>query len=65
MPAYLVLLRVEIARFTLCGAWPRTKCLFGSGLRPRPIGLHFTATGSRRPSQTTFTGPCTNSSLLL
>jgi len=33
MPAYLVLLRVEIARFTRGGLCP-PRVLFGSGLRP-------------------------------
>jgi hypothetical protein len=34
MPAYLVLLRVEIARFTRDGAWPHLGWLPRSGLRP-------------------------------
>jgi hypothetical protein len=33
-PAYLVLLRAEIARFTRPGAWPRAGWLLASGFRP-------------------------------
>jgi hypothetical protein len=47
--AYLVLLRVEIARFTRCGAQPRIGWLFGRSLRRGQAVLT-----ARRP---TYAGP--------
>jgi hypothetical protein len=39
MLAYSVLLRAEIARFTLVGAAPRPGWLFAIGLSPDAVGL--------------------------
>ena len=65
MPAYLVLLPVEIARFTQTGALPRSGWLlvwaFAQALRQ--------AAGHRRPApsvrRTPLSGPRSDSSLLL
>lgn len=65
MPAYLVLLPVEIARFTQTGALPRSGWLLGWAFA-QALRL---AAGHRRlaPSvrRTPFTEPWSDSSLLL
>jgi len=47
-PAYLVLLRVEIARFTRCGALAPHRVAARSRLAPWPGGLRHPATGLHR-----------------